>query len=83
MDDLSQSQVGALKTSPEIPIRERAAVSANVAAQFTGISRTRIYELMADGSIEGRIIRGKRVVLVPSLLRLVGEAPSTKRVAAA
>jgi len=64
-----------------LPIRERAAVTAQVAAQFTGISRSRIYELMRDGILDGRIIHGRRVVMVESLLRLVGEAPTAKRAA--
>jgi hypothetical protein len=68
--------------APSLPIRERHAVTVPVAAQFIGISRTRIYELLAAGEIEGRIIHGRRVVLVQSLLRLVGEAPSAKREAA-
>lgn len=66
-----------------LAIRDRYAVTAQTAAQFTGISRTRIYELLADGTIDGRIIRGRRVILVESLLRLVGEAPSAKREVAA
>lgn len=65
-----------------LPIRERYAVTAQTAAQFTGISRTRIYELLGDGTIEGKIIRGRRLVLVDSLLRLVGEAPSAKKLPA-
>jgi len=62
-----------------LPIRDRVAVTAELASQFTGISRTRIYELLRDGAIEGKVVRGRRLVLVDSLLRLLGEAPSTKR----
>jgi predicted site-specific integrase-resolvase len=61
----------------DIPIRERYGVTAVAAAQFIGISRTRIYELLKDGTLEGKVVRGRRIVLVNSLLRMVGEAPPT------
>jgi len=77
-----QTDVAPRTSGSPLPIRERACVTARVAAEFIGISRTRIYELLQDGTLEGRIIRGRRVVLVPSLLRLLGEAPSTRKAAA-
>jgi len=66
-----------------IPIENRQGVTVQVASEYSGISRSRVYELLADGTIEGKVIRGRRIVLVPSLLRFVGQAPSTKREAAA
>jgi hypothetical protein len=82
--ELERGVAGAAKAfEAGLPIRERVAVTANVAAQFTGISRTRIYELLADGVIEGRIVRGRRLALVESLLRLIGDSPSTTRSRAA
>ncbi len=65
----------------QLPIAERYAVTAVAAAQYIGISRSRIYELLADGTLEGQIIRGRQVVLVPSLLRMIGEAPTTRKLA--
>ena len=62
-----------------LPIPQRAGVTVGVASAFSGISRSRIYELLADGTLEGKNVLGRRIVLVPSLLRLIGEAPSTKR----
>ena len=62
-----------------LPIRDRVSVTVPMAAQFVGISKSRIYELLHSGDIDGKIIRGRRVVLVASLLRLVGESPSTRR----
>ena len=72
-------KIGSHKT---LPIAERHAITAGLAAEFTGISRTRIYELLGDGTIEGKIVHGRRLVLVSSLLKLLGESPSTKRRAA-
>jgi hypothetical protein len=54
-----------------LPIRERAAISVQLAAEFSGISRTRIYELLNDKTIEGRTVRGRRLVLVRSLVKFV------------
>lgn len=75
--------------SPEItgrktglPLPERYGVTVGTAAEFVGISRSRIYELLAAGELEGKIIHGRRIVVVESLMRMVGSAPSTKRVAA-
>jgi hypothetical protein len=61
-----------------LPIRERHAVTVPLAVQFIGISRTRIYELLAAGELEGKVIHGRRLVLVESLLRMIGEAPPAK-----
>ncbi len=66
----------------DVPIRERFGVSVQVAAQAIGVSRTSVYTLLSEGLIEGRIVCGKRIVLVDSLLRLIDTAPSTKRAAA-
>jgi hypothetical protein len=65
--------------SDSLPIRERFGVTVAVAAEFIGISRSRIYELLADGTLDGRVIRGRRIVIVSSMMRMLGEAPSTKR----
>lgn len=44
------------------------------AAQMVGVSRSRMYELMNEGSVRSTMIGGRRVVLVSSLRQLVGEA---------
>jgi excisionase family DNA binding protein len=62
-----------------LPLEERFGVTVNVAAEYVGISKSRIYELLQTGELEGKIIRGRRVVVVQSLLRMCGEAPSAKR----
>jgi excisionase family DNA binding protein len=65
-----------------LPIPERFGVTVATAAAFVGISRSRIYELLAAGELDGRIIGGRRIVVVDSLMRMIGEAPPAKRGAA-
>lgn len=48
-------------------------VSVPMAAQMTSLSRSRMYELVADGSVKSTMVGGRRVVLVSSLKELVGE----------
>jgi excisionase family DNA binding protein len=62
-----------------LPLEERFGVTVNVAAEYVGISKSRIYELLQSGELEGRVIHGRRIVVVTSLLRMLGQAPSTKR----
>jgi hypothetical protein len=62
-----------------LPLEERFGVTVSVAAAYSGISQSRIYELLAAGELEGKIIHGRRIVVVQSLLRMCGEAPSAKR----
>jgi predicted DNA-binding transcriptional regulator AlpA len=75
-------QVTAEETSAPLPIAERFGVTVPLAAAYSGISRSRIYELLAAGELEGKIIHGRRIVVVQSLLRMCGQAPSAKRSAA-
>ena len=65
-----------------LPLEERFGVTVAIAAEYVGISKSRIYELLADGSLAGRNIRGRRIVEIQGergLLRMCGEAPSAKR----
>jgi len=65
-----------------LPLEERFGVIVSVAADYSGISKSRIYEMLADGSLAGRIIRGRRIVEIQGergLLRMCGAAPSAKR----
>jgi hypothetical protein len=62
-----------------VPLEQRFGVTVRFAAQYAGISRSSIYELLAAGELAGRIIAGRKIVEVESLLRLCGEAPRTKR----
>jgi hypothetical protein len=63
----------------EIPLDQRFGVTVQFAAQYAGISRSSIYELLAAGDLDGRVIAGRRIVEVQSLLKLCGKAPRTKR----
>jgi hypothetical protein len=62
-----------------LPLAERFGVTVAIAAAYSGISPSRIYELLQSGELEGKIIHGRRIVVVQSLLRMCGEAPSAKR----
>jgi excisionase family DNA binding protein len=55
----------------EIPILQRLGCSVKEAAALTSIGRTKIYELLDAGELEGRSIGGRRVVLVRSLKKLM------------
>jgi hypothetical protein len=70
----AQHQVG-----DALPIRDRFGVTVPIAALFIGISRTRVYELLQDGTLDGKVIHGRRIVLVESLMRMLGQAPTAKR----
>ena len=63
----------------DIPLEQRFGVTVQFAAQYAGISRSSIYELLAAGDLDGRVIAGRHIVEVQSLLRLCGEAPHAKR----
>ena len=77
-----ENAVKAFQRGGSLPVRERYAVTVPVAATYVGISRSRIYELLKAGNLEGRIIHGRRVVLVSSLLRMAHAAPSASGKAA-
>jgi hypothetical protein len=66
----------------DVPLEGRFGVTVQFAAQYAGVSKSSIYELLAVGDLAGRIIAGRRIVEVQGprgLLRLCGKAPSTKR----
>lgn len=46
------------------------------AAAFIGLSRSRLYELISDGSIEARKLGSRTVIPVESLKSFVVNAPS-------
>ena len=63
----------------DIPLDQRFGVTVQFAAQYAGISRSSVYELLAVGDLDGRVIAGRHIVEVQSLLRLCGGAPRAKR----
>ena len=62
-----------------LSLKERFGVTVAIAAEYVGISKSRIYELLQSGELEGKVIHGRRIVVVKSLLRMLGQAPSAKR----
>ena len=81
--ELHRGVEGAVKGfERRLPITERYGVTVPIAAAYSGISRSRIYELLAAGELEGKIIHGRRIVVVQSLMRMCGQAPSARRSAA-
>ena len=65
-----------------LPLEQRFGVTVATAAEFSGISKSSVYELLASGDLAGRIIAGRMIVEVQGprgLLRLCGQAPSTTR----
>ena len=80
---MGRPEVTGKKIGGALPIEQRYGVTVQVAAQYIGISRSRIYELLAAGELEGKIIHGRRIVLVDGLLRMLGDAPNAKREIAA
>ena len=61
-----------------IPFAQRLACTIDEACQATGIGRTRLYEEISAGRIESVTIGKRRLVLVPSLLRLLGSEGTPK-----
>jgi len=65
-----------------LPLEQRFGVTVATAAEFSGISKSSVYELLASGDLAGRIIAGRMIVEVQGpkgLLHLCARAPSTKR----
>jgi len=57
-----------------IPFTERPACSIDDAVEASGLSRSMIYNKMKSGEIEWTKIGARRLIKVPSLLRLLGMA---------
>jgi excisionase family DNA binding protein len=61
---------------PHIPFAERPVCSIADAAEATGLSRSKIYDLMQGGAIEWVKVGARRLIRVPSLLRFLEATPS-------
>jgi len=57
-----------------IPFALRLSCTIDEACQATGIGRTKLYEEMGAGRVQSTTIGKRRLVLVPSLLRLLDPA---------
>jgi hypothetical protein len=60
----------------DIPFKDRLSCTINEARAATGIGRSTLYLEIGAGRLESTCVRGRRVVLVPSLLRLLGARDS-------
>jgi excisionase family DNA binding protein len=56
------------------PLHERLSVGIDDAATLTGLSRSRLYELLSEGRIRSVAIGRRRLIPVASLRELIGEA---------
>ena len=54
-----------------VPFHERISCTIPEASEASGLGRSKIYELMAEGRIETTSVGRRRLILVPSLFRLV------------
>jgi excisionase family DNA binding protein len=54
-----------------VPLEQKISVTVDAAAAASGLSRSTIYELIGDGSLESRRVAGRRLILVRSLRRLI------------
>jgi excisionase family DNA binding protein len=68
--DISRTTVRAA-----IPFDERLTCSVAEACTAVGLSRSKIYELIAGGAVETVLIGRRRLVRVPSLKRLLSASP--------
>ncbi|MEH2485871.1 helix-turn-helix transcriptional regulator [Bradyrhizobium sp. AZCC 2230] len=58
-----------------IPFHQRPTCTVKEACRATGLSRTTLYERMADGTLLTKPVGRRRLVNVKSLLKLVGAEP--------
>jgi hypothetical protein len=56
----------------EIPINERLTCNTRQACQMAGWGMTKLFELIKDGEVETRKIKGQRLIVVASLIKLLG-----------
>jgi hypothetical protein len=68
LEQYAPSKMMEQKMKNTIPVRDRHSVTIAIASEFTGVSKTRIYEFIRDGHIESRKIHGRRLVIVQSLI---------------
>ena len=63
-------------TDGNIPFVERPSCTVQEAIQATGLSRTTLYEKIADGELVSKTVGRRRLINVPSLLALVAGGPA-------
>jgi hypothetical protein len=63
----------------DIPFRDRATCTIKQACAGTGLGRTLIYELIDENLIESTLVKRRRLINVPSLLKAVGFKPEAEK----
>jgi hypothetical protein len=71
---MDEGTIMTANTPEHIPFAERPTCSINDAIVASGLSRSMIYNKMKSGEIEWTKIGARRLIKVPSLLRLLGMA---------
>lgn len=66
--------------APTIPFLERPTCSIAEACSAAGFGRTKMYELIDGGAVKAVKIGRRRLIQVPSLLRLLGHGGSNRPV---
>lgn len=69
---MTASHEPARKPAPRIPFAERLSCTVGDAVEASGLSRRTINRLIAAGTLDSLKVGDRRLVRVPSLLRLVG-----------
>ena len=70
------SHINSHPKKDEIPFRDRASCTINQACAGTGLGRTLLYELISENLVQSKLVKGRRLVNVPSLLKAVGLKPN-------
>lgn len=75
MQSIADSDVGEiqnhLRTSHAIPFAQRPTCTIKEACNAAGLGRTKLYELIGGGALETTSIGRRRLVRIPSLLKLL------------
>jgi len=76
IDDIFPADAGKSRQGGpvHIPFAERPACSIDDAAEASGLSRSMLYNKMKSGELEWTKVGARRLIKVPSLLRLLGLA---------
>jgi excisionase family DNA binding protein len=54
-----------------IPFEQRVTCTVRDACQATGFSKSTMFEWVSDGTVQSKKVGGKRLIYVPSLLKVV------------
>ena len=69
-----EQETDATGRRPRVPFAERPTCSVDDASEASGLGRSTLYNKMKSGELEWTKIGARRLIKVPSLLRLLGTA---------